>query len=150
MVKVLISKPGLDGHDRGAKVVARAFEEAGAEVIYTGLQATPEEIAEIAERERVDVVGVSLLSGAHNTLMPKVIDRVKSKEGMDKTVFILGGIIPQQDIPALMEKGVAGVFGPGTPLDEVVDFTFEQVALTKVEELAQLAANDITNKASNI
>ena len=111
MVKVLISKPGLDGHDRGAKVVARACEEAGAEVIYTGLQATPDEIAEIAAKEKVDVVGVSLLSGAHNTLMPKVIEKVKAKEGMENTVFILGGIIPQQDIPGLMEKGVSGVFG---------------------------------------
>ncbi|OUO95005.1 cobalamin B12-binding domain-containing protein [Cloacibacillus sp. An23] len=149
-MKVLIAKPGLDGHDRGAKVVARAFKDAGAEVIYTGLQATPDEIADIAEKEHVDVVGVSLLSGAHNTLMPKVIDKVKAKEGMDKTVFILGGIIPQQDIPALMEKGVSGVFGPGTPLDEVVDFTFEQVAMAKAEELAENAAQDMTNKASNI
>ena len=107
MVKVLIAKPGLDGHDRGAKVVARAFEEAGAEVIYTGLQATPDEIAEIAAKEKVDAVGVSLLSGAHNTLMPKVVDKVKEKEGMENTVFILGGIIPQQDIPGLMEKGVS-------------------------------------------
>ena len=150
MVKVLIAKPGLDGHDRGAKVVARAFEEAGAEVIYTGLQATPDEIADIAAKEHVDAVGVSLLSGAHNTLMPKVIDKVKAKEGMDKTVFILGGIIPQQDIPALMEKGVSGVFGPGTPLDEVVDFTFEQIAMAKAEDLAGNAAQDMTNRASNI
>ena len=150
MVKVLIAKPGLDGHDRGAKVVARAFEEAGAEVIYTGLQATPDEIADIAAKEHVDAVGVSLLSGAHNTLMPKVIDKVKAKEGMDKTVFILGGIIPQQDIPALMEKGVSGVFGPGTSLDEVVDFTFEQIAMAKAEELAENAARDMTNRASNI
>lgn len=150
MVKVLIAKPGLDGHDRGAKVVARAFEEAGAEVIYTGLQATPDEIADIAAKEHVDAVGVSLLSGAHNTLMPKVIDKVKAKEGMDKTVFILGGIIPQQDIPALMEKGVSGVFGPGTPLDEAVDFTFEQIAMAKAETLAETAVQDMTNKASNI
>ena len=150
MVKVLISKPGLDGHDRGAKVVARAFEEAGAEVIYTGLQATPDEIAEIAAKEKVDVVGVSLLSGAHNTLMPKVIDKVKAKEGMEKTVFILGGIIPQQDIPGLMEKGVSGVFGPGIRLDEVTEFTFEQVALAKAEEMAEQALSDMANKASNI
>ena len=150
MVKVLISKPGLDGHDRGAKVVARAFEEAGAEVIYTGLQATPDEIAEIAAKEKVDVVGVSLLCGAHNTLMPKVIDKVKAKEGMEKTVFILGGIIPQQDIPGLMEKGVSGVFGPGTRLDEVTEFTFEQVALAKAEEMAEQALSDMANKASNI
>ena len=150
MVKVLISKPGLDGHDRGAKVVARAFEEAGAEVVYTGLQATPEEIAETAVREKVDVVGVSLLSGAHNTLMPRVIDCVKEKEGMQDTVFILGGIIPQQDIPALLEKGVHGVFGPGTPLDAVTDFAFEQVALAKAEQLAEAALADMTNKSSNI
>ncbi len=150
MVKVLISKPGLDGHDRGAKVVARAFEEAGAEVIYTGLQATPDEIAEIAAKEKVDVGGVSLLSGAHSTLMPKVIDKVKAKEGMEKTVFILGGIIPQQDIPGLMEKGVSGVFGPGTRLDEVTEFTFEQVALAKAEEMAEQALSDMANKASNI
>ena len=134
MVKVLIAKPGLDGHDRGAKVVARAFEEAGAEVIYTGLQATPDEIAEIAAKEKVDAVGVSLLSGAHNTLMPKVVDKVKEKEGMENTVFILGGIIPQQDIPGLMEKGV----------------TFEQVALAKAEDMAEQALTDMANKASNI
>ncbi len=150
MVKVLISKPGLDGHDRGAKVVARAFEEAGAEVIYTGLQAAPAEIAEIAEKEKVEVVAVILLSGEHNTLMPKVIDKVKAKEGMENTVFILGGIIPQQDIPALMEKGVSGVFGPGTALDDVVNFTFEQVAMAKAEELAEPAAQDMANRASNI
>ena len=150
MVKVLIAKPGLDGHDRGAKVVARALEEAGAEVIYTGLQATPDEIAEIAAKEKVDAVGVSLLSGAHNTLMPKVVDKVKEKEGMENTVFILGGIIPQQDIPGLMEKGVSGVFGPGTPLDEVTEFTFEQVALAKAEDMAEQALTDMANKASNI
>ena len=150
MVKVLIAKPGLDGHDRGAKVVARAFEEAVAEVIYTGLQATPDEIAEIAAKEKVDAVGVSLLSGAHNTLMPKVVDKVKEKEGMENTVFILGGIIPQQDIPGLMEKGVSGVFGPGTPLDEVTEFTFEQVALAKAEDMAEQALTDMANKASNI
>ena len=150
MVKVLIAKPGLDGHDRGAKVVARAFEEAGAEVIYTGLQATPDEIAEIAAKEKVDAVGVSLLSGAHNTLMPKVVDKVREKEGMENTVFILGGIIPQQDIPGLMEKGVSGVFGPGTPLKEVTEFTFEQVALAKAEDMAEQALTDMANKASNI
>ena len=150
MVKVLIAKPGLDGHDRGAKVIARAFEEAGAEVVYTGLQSTPEEIAEIAEKEHVDAVGVSLLSGAHNTLMPKVIDNVKAKPGMDKTVFILGGIIPQQDIPALMEKGVSGVFGPGTKLEDCVDFTFEQIAQANAEAFLEQATEDVTNKASNI
>lgn len=150
MVKVLIAKPGLDGHDRGAKVVARAFEEAGAEVVYTGLQATPDEIADIAEKEKADVVGVSLLSGAHNTLMPKVIDKVKNKKGMEDTVFILGGIIPQQDIPGLLEKGVAGVFGPGTPLKDVTDFTFEQVAMVKAQEMALKAVSDITERKSNL
>lgn len=126
-MKVLISKPGLDGHDRGAKVVARAFEEAGAEVVYTGLQATPEEIAEIARREQVDVVGVSLLSGAHNTLMPRVIDSCKEK-GLDDVVYLLGGIIPQEDVPALLEAGVERVFGPGSNLDEIVNFALERMA----------------------
>ena len=148
MVKVLISKPGLDGHDRGAKVVARAFEEAGAEVIYTGLQATPEEIADIVEREKVDVVGVSLLSGAHNTLMPKIIDKVKEK-GVDDVVYILGGIIPQQDIPNLMAIGVNGVFGPGTPLDDVTDFAFEQAAMIKAEKLVEDMGESLAAKNSN-
>lgn len=148
-MKVLISKPGLDGHDRGAKVVARAFEEAGADVIYTGLQATPEEIANIVEKEKVDVVGVSLLSGAHNTLVPKIIDDVKAK-GINDVVYILGGIIPQQDIPGLLEKGVSRVFGPGTPLDEVTDYTFEQVATKKAEELVENMGSELANKNSNI
>lgn len=148
-MKVLISKPGLDGHDRGAKVVARAFEEAGADVIYTGLQATPEEIANIVEKEKVDVVGVSLLSGAHNTLVPKIIDDVKAK-GINDVVYILGGIIPQQDIPGLLEKGVSRVFGPGTPLDEVTDYTFEQVATKKAEELVENMDSELANKNSNI
>ena len=148
-MKVLISKPGLDGHDRGAKVVARAFEEAGADVIYTGLQATPEEIADIVAKEKVDVVGVSLLSGAHNTLVPKIIDDVKAK-GIDDVVYILGGIIPQQDIPGLIEKGVSRVFGPGTPLDEVTDYTFEQVATKKAEELVENMGSELSNKNSTL
>jgi methylmalonyl-CoA mutase C-terminal domain/subunit len=126
-VKVLISKPGLDGHDRGAKVVARAFAEVGAEVIYTGLRATPEEIAEIAKREQVDVVGISLLSGAHNTLMPRIIDSCKEK-GVGDVVYLLGGIIPQEDVPGLLKAGVERVFGPGSSLDEVVNFALERVA----------------------
>ena len=149
MVKVLISKPGLDGHDRGAKVVARAFEEAGAEVIYTGLQATPEEIAEIAAKEQVDVVGVSLLSGAHNTLMRKVIDDCKAK-GLDDVVFVLGGIIPQEDVPGMMEAGVAKVFGPGSKLDEVVDFTFEKVLEVKAEKAVEDIAGNMGTKAFNL
>jgi methylmalonyl-CoA mutase C-terminal domain/subunit len=149
MVKVLISKPGLDGHDRGAKVVARAFEDAGAEVIYTGLHSTPEEIADIAEREKVDVVGVSLLSGAHNTLMPKIIDKVKEK-GMDEVVYVVGGIIPQQDIPKLMEMGVSGVFGPGTPLRDVTEFAFERVIVKKAEKLVDEMGTRMTERSSNI
>ena len=149
MVKVLITKPGLDGHDRGAKVVARAFEEAGAEVIYTGLHSTPEEIAETVEKESVDVVGVSLLSGAHNTLMPKIIDGVK-KKGIDDVVYVLGGIIPQQDVPSLLEMGVSGVFGPGTPLEEVTDFAFEQVAVKKAEKLVDNMGADMGTRLSNV
>ena len=149
MVKVLISKPGLDGHDRGAKVVARAFADTGAEVIYTGLHSTPDEIAEIVEREKVDVVGVSLLSGAHNTLMPKIIDKVKEK-GVDDVVYVVGGIIPQQDVPNLLAMGVSGVFGPGTPLDEVTEFTFEQVAAKKAEKLVDQMGSQMSTRSSNI
>lgn len=149
MVKVLITKPGLDGHDRGAKVVARAFEEAGAEVIYTGLHSNPEDIADIVEKESVDIVGVSLLSGAHNTLMPKIIDQVKEK-GIDDVVYVLGGIIPQQDIPSLLEMGVSGVFGPGTPLEDVTEFAFEQVAVKKAEKLIDDMGTDMGTRLSNV
>ncbi|MBQ8693832.1 MAG: cobalamin B12-binding domain-containing protein [Synergistaceae bacterium] len=148
-MKVLISKPGLDGHDRGAKVIARAFQDAGAEVIYTGLQTTPEEIADIVEKEKIDVVGISLLSGAHNTLVPKVIDKVK-EHGINDVVYILGGIIPQQDIPGLKEKGVAGVFGPGTRLDETVDFAFEQVAAMHAGKMIEDMGDSMAAKSSNI
>lgn len=144
-MKVLISKPGLDGHDRGAKVVARAFEEAGAEVVYTGLQATPEEIAEIAKREQVDVIGVSLLSGAHNTLMPRVIDRCR-EQGVGDVVYLLGGIIPQEDIPGLLEAGVERVFGPGSNLDEIVSFTLERMA----EKAAAEAVSAMGTKSFNL
>ena len=146
MVKVLISKPGLDGHDRGAKVVARAFEEAGAEVVYTGLQATPEEIAEIAKREAVDVVGVSLLSGAHNSLMPRVIEQCKEKGVDDGVVYLLGGIIPQEDIPGLLAAGVERVFGPGSELKEIVSFTLERLAEKSMNEIAA----DMTAKSFNL
>ena len=148
-MKVLISKPGLDGHDRGAKVVARAFQDAGAEVIYTGLQATPDEIAEIVEKEKIDVVGISLLSGAHNTLVPKVIDKVKEK-GINDVVYILGGIIPQQDIPGLKEKGVSGVFGPGTRLDDVTNFAFEQFAAMHAGKMIEDMGDSMAAKSSNI
>jgi methylmalonyl-CoA mutase C-terminal domain/subunit len=144
-VKVLISKPGLDGHDRGAKVVARAFEEAGAEVVYTGLQATPEEIAEIAKREQVDVIGVSLLSGAHNSLMPRVIDQCKEK-GVGDVVYLLGGIIPQEDIPGLLKAGVERVFGPGSSLEEIVNFALERIAEKSVME----AVSNMGTKSFNL
>ncbi|MDY6872950.1 MAG: cobalamin B12-binding domain-containing protein [Chloroflexota bacterium] len=112
-IRVLIAKPGLDGHDRGAKVVARALRDAGMEVIYTGLRQTPEMIAEAALQEDVDVVGLSILSGAHNALVPAVINKL-AENGLTEIKIFVGGIIPEEDIPALMEKGVYAVYGPGT------------------------------------
>ena len=120
-IRVLIAKPGLDGHDRGAKVVARALRDAGFEVIYTGLRQTPEQIVAAALDEDVDAVGLSLLSGAHNYLFPKVIDGLRSAGGEDIIVFG-GGVIPEADIPGLKEAGVAEVFTPGTPTQVTVDF----------------------------
>jgi methylmalonyl-CoA mutase C-terminal domain/subunit len=118
-IRVLIAKPGLDGHDRGAKVVARALRDAGMEVIYTGLRQTPEMIAEAALQEDVDVVGLSVLSGAHMTLFPRVIELL-AEHGMDDVVVVGGGIIPEQDIPALRAMGVSAIFGPGARLDQIV------------------------------
>ena len=120
-IRVLVAKPGLDGHDRGAKVVARALRDAGFEVIYTGLRQTPEQIAEAALQEDVDVVAMSILSGAHPHLFPKVVDLVRGK-GMNDTLIIGGGVIPEGDIPALKEAGIAEVFTPGTPTTAIVDF----------------------------
>jgi len=120
-IRVLVAKPGLDGHDRGAKVVARALRDAGFEVIYTGLRQTPEQIAEAALQEDVDVVAMSILSGAHPHLFPKVVDLVRGK-GMKDTLIIGGGVIPEGDIPALKEAGIAEVFTPGTPTTAIVDF----------------------------
>lgn len=120
-VRVLVAKPGLDGHDRGAKVVARALRDAGFEVIYTGLRQTPEQIAETALQEDVNVIALSLLSGAHNTLFPRVIELLKSK-GMDDVLVIGGGVIPDADIPGLKASGVAEVFTPGTPTNSIVEF----------------------------
>jgi methylmalonyl-CoA mutase C-terminal domain/subunit len=147
-MKVLIAKPGLDGHDRGAKVIARAFEEAGAEVIYTGLQSTLDEIVDIVEKEKVDVVGVSILSGAHNTLMPKIMDKIKER-GIEDVVFILGGIIPQKDIPRLKELGVDEVFGPGTPLDDCVEYAFSQVMAIKAEKIVSDMGQDKRGRTLN-
>ena len=121
MIRVLVAKPGLDGHDRGAKVVARALRDAGFEVIYTGLRQTPEQIAEAALQEDVDVVAMSILSGAHPHLFPKVVNLLKEK-GMNDVLVIGGGVIPEGDIPALKEAGIAEVFTPGTPTTEVIDF----------------------------
>lgn len=127
-IRVLVAKPGLDGHDRGAKVVARALRDAGFEVIYTGLRQTPEQIAEAALQEDVNVVAISILSGAHGHLFPKVVDLVRA-EGMNDVLIIGGGVIPETDIPALKEAGVAAVFTPGTPTGEVVNFIKEHVKI---------------------
>jgi methylmalonyl-CoA mutase C-terminal domain/subunit len=120
-IRVLVAKPGLDGHDRGAKVVARALRDAGFEVIYTGLRQTPEQIAEAALQEDVNVVALSLLSGAHNTLFPKVVNLLKNKE-MSDVLVVGGGVIPDADISGLKQAGVAEVFTPGTPTSSIVDF----------------------------
>ena len=125
-IKVLVAKPGLDGHDRGAKVVARALRDAGFEVVYTGLRQTPEQIAEAAMQEDVNVVAMSILSGAHPHLFPKVVDLVRGK-GMKDTLIIGGGVIPEADIPALKEAGIAAVFTPGTPTGDIVKFIKENV-----------------------
>jgi len=120
-IRVLIAKPGLDGHDRGIKVVARGLRDAGMEVIYLGLRLTPEQIAEAAIQEDVDVVGLSCLSGAHLSLFPKTVSLVREKGGRD-ILFIGGGIIPKKDIPKLKEAGIAQIFGSGTPIEEIVKF----------------------------
>lgn len=125
-IRVLIAKPGLDGHDRGAKVVARVLRDAGMEVIYTGLRQTPEMIAESALQEDVNVVGLSILSGAHMDLFPSIIDRLKDK-GIE-AIVVAGGIIPEEDVPALEQLGVKAVFGPGTPSNEIIDYIKSAVA----------------------
>ena len=125
-IKVLVAKPGLDGHDRGAKVVARALRDAGFEVIYTGIRLTPEQIAEAALQDDVNVVALSLLSGAHTTLFPKVVELLKEK-GMNDVLVIGGGVIPEADIPGLKAAGIAAVFTPGTPTSKVVEFIKENV-----------------------
>jgi methylmalonyl-CoA mutase, C-terminal domain len=120
-IRVLIAKPGLDGHDRGAKVVARSLRDAGMEVVYTGLRQTPEQIVEAAIQEDVDFIGLSCLSGAHNHLFPKVIELLEQKNASDIKVFG-GGVIPQSDIPFLKESGIVEIFGPGTPTEVTVKF----------------------------
>jgi len=118
---VVIAKPGLDGHDRGAKVIARALRDAGMEVIYTGLRQTPEMIATTALQEDADVIGLSILSGAHNHIAPRLMDLLKAK-GLDDVLVVIGGIIPDVDVPRLREIGVKGIFLPGTPMQEIIDF----------------------------
>ena len=120
-LKVLIAKPGLDGHDRGAKVLARGLRDEGFEVVYTGLRQTPEMVATAALQEDVDVVGLSILSGAHLTLLPRICELLRA-EDMGDVLVTAGGIIPDDDIPALKEAGVAAIFGPGTPIGEIADF----------------------------
>lgn len=128
-IRVLIAKPGLDGHDRGAKVVARVLRDAGMEVIYTGLRQTPEMIAESALQEDVDVIGLSILSGAHMDLFPAIIDRLKEKEL--KSMVVAGGTIPEEDVPTLQQLGIKAVFGPGTSSTEIIDYIRSAVAERK-------------------
>ena len=125
-VRILVGKPGLDGHDRGAKIIARALRDSGFEVIYTGLHQTPEMIVNAAVQEDVDAIGLSILSGAHNYLFPRVVELLKEKKMGDVVVFG-GGIIPDDDIPFLRKKGVDRIFTPGTPLKEIVDYIGERV-----------------------
>ena len=125
-IRVIVAKPGLDGHDRGAKVIARAFSDAGFEVIYTGLRQTPEQVVNAALQEDADVIGLSVLSGAHMTLCPRIMDLMK-KEGLDDVLVLVGGIIPDQDIPKLKEFGVAEVFQPGASMVAIVDYVRQHV-----------------------
>ena len=120
-IRVLVAKPGLDGHDRGAKVIARALRDAGMEVIYTGLRQTPEMIVNAALQEDVHVIGLSILSGAHNAIVPRVMDLLKENK-MDDVLVVVGGVIPDQDVEALKKIGVAAIFQPGTSMDEIVKF----------------------------
>ncbi|MGQ4555779.1 cobalamin-dependent protein [Halobellus sp. GM3] len=124
-IRCLIAKVGLDGHDRGAHVIARAFRDAGFEVVYSGLHRSPDEIVQAAVQEDVDVLGISILSGAHNTLVPKIVDGLQAYDAFEDTLFIVGGIIPEGDRAGLREMGVAAIFGPGTPMEETVEFVRE-------------------------
>jgi methylmalonyl-CoA mutase C-terminal domain/subunit len=132
-IRVVIAKPGLDGHDRGAKVIARALRDAGMEVIYTGLRQTPEQIVAAALQEDADVIGLSILSGAHMHICPRLMDLLKEK-GLDDVLVVVGGIIPDVDIPKLQDAGVKGIFLPGTPMQEIITFITEHVR-TRMEQV---------------
>ena len=125
-IRVLVAKPGLDGHDRGAKIIARALRDAGMEVIYTGLRQTPEQIVNAALQEDVDVIGVSILSGAHNTILPRIVELAREK-GLDEVMIVVGGIVPDEDIPPLKQRGVAEIFQPGASTRDIIDFIVKNV-----------------------
>ena len=125
-IRVLVAKPGLDGHDRGAKVIARALRDAGMEVIYTGLRQTPEMIVNASLQEDVDVIGLSILSGAHNAIVPRVVELLKQNK-IDDVLVVVGGTIPEQDIDFLKKAGVAGIFGPGTLMEDIITFIKKNV-----------------------
>jgi methylmalonyl-CoA mutase, C-terminal domain len=131
-IRVLVAKPGLDGHDRGAKVIARALRDAGMEVIYTGIRQTPEMIVEAAIQEDVDAILMSILSGAHMTLFPKVMELLK-KEGVDDMLVAAGGILPDEDLPAIKEMGIKGCFGPGSSMEEVSEFVRSNVQANRLK-----------------
>jgi len=126
VIRVLVAKPGLDGHDRGAKVIARALRDAGMEVVYTGLHQTPEQVVDAALQEDVDVLALSILSGAHPTLVPRIMDLVR-KNGMDDMLVLLGGIIPDDDVATMLDQGVSRVFGPGTDTQDIIGYIRERV-----------------------
>jgi methylmalonyl-CoA mutase C-terminal domain/subunit len=130
-IRVVIAKPGLDGHDRGAKVIARALRDAGMEVIYTGLRQTPEQIVTAALQEDADVVGLSILSGAHNQICPRVVELLRA-QGLDDVLVVVGGIIPDADVPRLQALGIRGIFQPGTPMQAIVEF-IERNARSRAE-----------------
>src|ERR1051326_6047302 len=132
-IRVLLGKPGLDGHDRGAKIVARALRDAGMEVIYTGLRQTPEQIVTAALQEDVDAIGISILSGAHNTILPRICELLR-QQGLSDVLVVVGGIIPDEDIQGLNQVGVAGVFQPGASTQEIVDFIRSHTEARKTEE----------------
>ena len=125
-IRIVIAKPGLDGHDRGAKVIARSLRDAGMEVIYTGLRQTPEQIVDAALQEDADAIGVSILSGAHNHICPRLMELLKQR-GLDDVIVLVGGIIPEVDVPKLNEIGIDGIFPPGTPMQSIVDYLTNHV-----------------------